>query len=316
LKVGLAAPLTAGYYPFIVAQELGYFEDEGLSIDYAISDEVPLQVLVENNTADLSTPGASEVIFGAAEGASYKVLFEPWTKASEGVVTIDPAIKSMEDLVGKKVGVATDEDNATLAAALNEVGLEADAVDTAVIGEGGPRVVDALQSGDVVAYVSTGNVFSILKSRGVELRDITPDTLAETASVSVIASPETIESQGDAVEGLLRAMAKGVWAGQAAPEAVTAMYKKVVPDDWRDPVVAKADIGITYEFYKPVDDQQIGQLFPERWENAMNRLLDAGEIEEPVDVDAFLDPQFIDAANDWDRDEVQQEAEEWLAQNG
>ena len=313
--VALAAPMTAGYYPFFTATELGYFEEENLEIEFVSSDETPLQAFVENGTADLSTPGANEALFGAAEGASYKVIFDPWTLASEGVVVVDPAIQSMEDLRGKKVGLGTDEDSAAFAAALKEAGMSEDDVDTAVVGEGGPTVVTALQDGDIAAYASTGNVFAILESAGVELRDITPESLAATSSVALVASPDTIESQAAAVEGFLRAMAKGIWAGQANPEGMTEMYKVVVPDDWRDEKAAEATMQATFDFYKPVNDDMIGELIPERWENAMQRLLDAGELEEEVNIDELLDPQFIQAANDFDRAAVEKDLEDWLAEN-
>jgi NitT/TauT family transport system substrate-binding protein len=231
-------------------------------------------------------------------------------------VTVDPEIQSMQDLAGKKVGLGTDEDAAAFSAALKEAGMSEDDVDTAVVGEGGPTVVNALESGEIAAYASTGNVFAILESTGnLDFRDITPDSLAETSSVALVATPETIDGQGEAVEGFLRAMAKGLWAGQANPEGMTEMYKAVVPDDWRDEEAAQATMDATYDFYKPVDDQMIGELIPERWENAMQRLLDAGELEEEVNIDELLDPQFVQGANDFDRAAVEKDLEDWLAQN-
>jgi hypothetical protein len=39
-------------------------------------------------------------------------------------------------------------------------------------------------------------------------------------------------------------------------------------------------------------------------------------MDEPADLDTFLDDDWIDTINDWDRDEVLQIADDWLAQNG
>lgn len=315
--VALAAPLTAGYYPFIAANELGYFEEEGIEVEYVASDETPLQAFVANGNADISTPGANEAIFGASEGIENKVIFDPWTNASEGIAVLDDSpIQTMEDLEGKKIGLGTDEDAAFFQAAATEAGIDVDAVETAVVGEGGPTVVTSLQDGDIDAYGSTGNVFAVLEAQDIVLRDITPQTLKEASSVALITSPELIESESEALRGFLRATAKGLYAGQVDKEAITEMYRQTVPEDWRDEESAQATMDATYEFYEPVDDEKIGELFPERWQASMDRLLAAGELDEPIDIEGLLDPQFIDAANDWDRDVVTEDAATWLRENG
>jgi NitT/TauT family transport system substrate-binding protein len=150
---------------------------------------------------------------------------------------------------------------------------------------------------------------------GVELRDITPEELEATPSVTVIADRKLIGDDPDMIEGFLRGYAKGVWLGQSAPEAVRQMYKKMVPDDWRDAPVASATLDASFEMYDPENDEVIGELFPDKWEAYEKRLLDGGGLEKPVNIVDTFDEQFIGPANDWDRDEVTAEAEAWLAEN-
>jgi len=45
-------------------------------------------------------------------------------------------------------------------------------------------------------------------------------------------------------------------------------------------------------------------------------MIDEGQLRRPIDLDAMFDQQFIGAANDWDRAEVERDVRNWLEQNG
>lgn len=311
-------PQSVIQWPSYVAQQLGYFEEEGISMSLApASDTVPLPTFVNSGDADFAAAGASEVLFATREGAELEVVFDWWTLSAEGVVTPETTdIQDAGGLAGSTVGVASDEDRAFLAAALGPVDLTLDDVETVVVGQAGPSVANALTAGEIDAFAGATSDFAALEAAGIPLRDITPEALAATPASSVIVTDQTLQERRDVVVGFLRAYAKATYVGLANPEALTAMSRTAVPEEWRDEPAGMALLEVVREHATPDDPERIGDVRPEVWADAQQQLLDVGELQEPEDLDALLTDELIEEVNDFDRAEVEQEAEEWLAQNG
>ncbi len=129
-------------------------------------------------------------------------------------------------------------------------------------------------------------------------------------------TPEKIESEGDVLEGFMRAYAKATWAGLQNPEALEAMAREVVPEEWKNEDVGLATMELVLEAVTPDDPDRIGEVRSRVWDAAQDQLVEVGELEEPVDLEALLNDRFIEAANDWDRAEVEADMDAWLKENG
>jgi NitT/TauT family transport system substrate-binding protein len=320
-KVTFAQPLPESviFYPAIVGRELGFFEEEGIDLEIISGgDDIPLQAFVENGDADISSPGASEALFGAAKGADYEVIFDSWTKAAEGIVVpVDSDVQSLNDVEGKTLALATNEDRAFVAAALAAAGMDKDSVKTTVVGRtSGAVLARDLTNGKFAAYAGAVSDFAALQANGIELRPITPDELSRTPGGSMIASKQYMEENPELVEGFLRAYAKATYVGVADPELAAAVAKVAVPEEWREEDVGMALTKVVVDAHMPENEDRIGEVRKEVWEIAQQQLLDSGELSEPVDLDALLSNDWIDAANDWDRDEVLEQARQWVEQHG
>lgn len=317
VRVAFPQVRTSALYPVEVAEELGFFEEEGIDFEFiAASEDIPLQTYVTNGDADLSAPGGSEVLFGAAAGADYRVVFEDYTKTANGVVVPEESdVTAIEGLAGRTVGLASDEDRSFLAIALEAGGLALDDVKPIVVGASGPTVANALSSGRVDAYVATFFDFAAIEAAGISLRRITPDEVSDEPTTAFIASADMIEQDADTIERFLRAYAKAVYVGMVNPEAVAAINEKRVPEEYRD---RKFGLALTEEAiasHVPNDEERIGDLRQPVWANVHDRLLDAGELEQPVDLGALLDDRFVERANEFDRADAEAAAEEFLAGN-
>ena len=66
----------------------------------------------------------------------------------------------------------------------------------------------------------------------------------------------------------------------------------------------------------PFDGTTFGEIKIDRWTEAQDLLIEVDALDEEVDLDTFLDEDWTAAINDWDRDEVLAQADEWLAENG
>ena len=321
-KVVLGSPVPDSVigYEELVASELGFFEEEGLELEYApASEELSGAALLDNGSVDVASLGASEVIFASQKGIeTLRVPFDSWTRTAEGVVTpADSEIETLADLEGQKVGlVSAGEDGAFLSAALEEVGLSRDDVETTVVGQGGPAVAAALESGEFAAFGGAISDFSAVQANGLELRDITPESMANIPAAAQTVSAEALESNEKGIVGYLRAVAKGIHLGQARPEVVEAITRETAPQDWRDEAVAKALLENTIDSTEPLDPERIGVVDVERWQAAQDQLIAAGELSAEVDLDAVLVTDLIEQINDFDRAEVEQVADDWMKENG
>lgn len=316
-EISFVQPVPGGestfFYPIFVGQELGYFEEEGVSVtSEPASEQIPITGFVQNGNVDVGSTGDEEILPGAAEGGEYKVVYDYYTKTGEALsVPADSDIESVADLEGATVGLAAQDDRTFARAALEAGGIDPESVDTPTVGRGGPPIAEALRSGRIDAYSSGISDFAIVEGAGIELRNITPEELADRPPASFLVLPSTIDERGDALAGFMRAWSKAAYVGFVDPEVVEAIGREAVPGDWENEDVGEAILDVTLESTEPQGDT-FGEIRPELWENSQQQLLDAGVIEEPVDLETLLDDQFIEEANDWDRSEVEADVEQWV----
>lgn len=309
-------PRSANFYPLIVGEALGYFEAEGVEVNLLPSStNLPYVAFVINGQADLAMLDPTEVINAVATGAPIKLIYEVMQNAPEGIAVLaDSPYQSVADLAGTTVGLVSDRDRNTLAFALGTEDLTIDDVSTVVVGEAGPTLANALGSGEVSAISGAVPDWLALQANGIEIRLITPDEVTAIPANNFVINEERIEELRPAVEGFLRAWSKGMWAATIDPDAVAAMAAQAVPEEWENPEFGRefldASIGMNVSV-----TEQLGAPQPEAWAALQPRLLSVGAIQQEIDPATFIDTSFIEAANDWSREELAADIEAWRAEN-
>jgi NitT/TauT family transport system substrate-binding protein len=103
LHVGL--DLWAGYYPALLAEELGYFRDEGVSVDITLPEDTD-QLLVDfaSGSLDGVAVAAGDTINVSDANPDVRiVLFSDLSDGADMVLALPPILRP-EDLRGKAVG--------------------------------------------------------------------------------------------------------------------------------------------------------------------------------------------------------------------
>jgi len=314
----LPTPESLEFYAPIVAEQLGFFQEEGVEPKLAsASEEIPSTAFLENGDADIAMADIDELIISTAKGGTLQAVFSPQHANTQGtVVPEDSEIQEFTDLKGKNVGLASEEDSSSVEAQLKASGLAKGDIETIVVGTSGPLIKSTFDKGDIDAYVGAVSDFTAMRAAGLELRNITPPDVQKIDGNPTAVTPENLESKRDALVGFLRAWSMGQHVGQVNMEATEAMVRDKVPAEWRNEEVARAALEQTIELHKPDDPERIGDLRPEVWETGQDLLASVGIIDEKVDVSKILDDSLIEEINDFDRAEVERKAEEWLAENG
>jgi NitT/TauT family transport system substrate-binding protein len=311
----LPTPPSALFYPALVAEELGFFEEEGVSPDLApASEEIAATAFLDNGDADVSFADVDEIILARSKGGEHTAIFSPQHTNTAGIVVPeDSDIQDISGVAGQNVGLESEESTRFLTAMLEAEGVNPDDVETAVVGTSGPLVAQLFEDGEIQAYVGNASDFVALSANDVALRNITPEDAAAIDGNPLAVLPDTLEEKREAIVGFLRAWAKAQYVGQVNREVVEQIAREQVPEEWRNEASGEAALDLAISLMEPDDPERIGDLRADVWATAQDFLVSAAVIDEgqTIDIEEALDDSLIEEINDWDRAEVEAAAEEY-----
>jgi NitT/TauT family transport system substrate-binding protein len=315
LVYNLPTPPSALFYPALVAEELGFFEEEGVSPKLApAAEEISATAFLDNGDADVSFADVDEIILARSKGGEHTAIFSPQHTNTAGIVVPDDSdIQDISGVEGQKVGLESEDSTRFLEAMLESEGVDPGSVDTAVVGTSGPLIAKTLEDGEIRAYVGNASDFTALSANGVSLRNITPEEAAAIDGNPMAVLPDTLEQKREAIVGFLRAWTKAQYVGQVNREVVEQIARKKVPAEWRNEASGEAALDLAIDLMKSDDPERIGDVRADVWGTAQDFLVSAGVIEEgqKIDINEALDDSLIQGINDWDREEVERAAEEY-----
>lgn len=301
------------YHPFYIADELGYFEAEGLDVEFqdAGGSSAAVQQVIAGN-ADAALPAPSAFLNAVAQGYALKWIYSyQYANIFTLAATGSSGIKTIADLKGKKVGVSdlSGGEVPLVRAVLAEAGLaEGSDVQLLPVGDGSALTVDALQTGQVDAYSSSLFDLAAIRARGIEMTTILPQQAQDFPANGVVVTAEALQADPAKYEGFLRAVAKGVAYAAAHDEKAFEMAKTIRPEEFEDEALAKANWEAAHILKTPpqaLADQPLGTHYTAGFQ-AYHDFLRQGTEEEgglaaDVDLGAALDSSLIEKANGFDK---------------
>lgn len=319
LKMGMAATdtFTAEWWGWLAADKLGYYEDLGLDVEFVPaggSGDAIEQIIAGNlDAGNPSMPTVGEALLG---GQDVVDIFTYSTGAIFGIFAPqDSGISSIADLKGKKIGVseAGGGEVAFLEAALRAEGIDPISEATIIpIGDGGPETYAAITNKQVDAYSTAYNDIFGLQTSGLNLDDLTPDAYKGFPARGIITTSKVIEQKPKALEALSRGTAMGIEFCLANNEACIDFLKEANPAAFEansagvSQGLLRFDLSLTQ--VPPHDPKRIGAHDPEETRIFLDTIASTMESSQPYDLDTFLNTQFLDFANDFDRAEVREQA--------
>jgi ABC-type nitrate/sulfonate/bicarbonate transport system substrate-binding protein len=202
------AAVTGSYMDEFVAMEKGYHREEGLAVEMIrAGGGIATQALIAGDL-HLST-SAGSALGAMLRGAEIKVVYTNIDRPGYQLWSAQPEIKSLKDLVGKKVGVTSRGDTQELSVRLllRKHGINANSVAYVPVGFGGTRLA-ALQAGTVEAVpLGAGDFAQLKQPRGHMLGDTEKEI--RFAYVGLAVSSRLLARQPNLVERFLRAVIKG-----------------------------------------------------------------------------------------------------------
>jgi NitT/TauT family transport system substrate-binding protein len=162
VRVSLAA-ITGSYMDEFVAIEKGYQREEGFTVEMIrAGGGIATQALIAGDLHFSTSAGSA--LSAMLRGAEVKVVYTNIDRPGYQVWSARPEIKSLKDLVGKKVGVTSrgDTQELSMRLLLRKHGIDANSIAYIPVGFGGTRLA-ALQAGTVDAVPLGAGDFAQLK---------------------------------------------------------------------------------------------------------------------------------------------------------
>ena len=287
------------YAPIYVAQEKGYFAEQGLAVTLEpLAGGSDLVALTASGQFQAATAGAGPAFWNAAATGLPITIVAPGHR--EGVPVATPlmisreacesgAIKSVADLAGKRVAVnARGATEYWLARALGTAGLGLDDIELQTIPF--PEAVVALASGALDASMIGEPLATKAEQDGIAVRLATDFPVQDVQPTVLIANSDFVAENPKAMRGLVTAYLKasrdlsGGGFQDPANLAIIEQYtgvpaaligQAIAPVYAVDGALDPAALGVLQDFFR-----ERGQL----------------EYETNLDPAALIDRQFLDAA--------------------
>jgi ABC-type nitrate/sulfonate/bicarbonate transport system substrate-binding protein len=202
------AAVTASYMDEFVAIEKGYHRAEGLTVEMIrAGGGIATQALIAGDLHFSTSAGSA--LTAMLRGAEIKVIYTNIDRPGYQLWSGHPEIKSLKDLIGKKIGVTSRGDTQELSVRLllRKHGINANSVVYIPVGFGGTRLA-ALQAGTVDAVpLGAGDFAQLKQPKGHMLGDAEKEI--RFAYVGLAVSSRLLSRQPNLVERYLRAVIKG-----------------------------------------------------------------------------------------------------------
>ena len=283
------------YAPLYLAQENGYFAEEGLNVEFYYAAAADIVKNVAAGNVEFGFPNADAVVAAKAQGIPVKVVH---TTYQEGLGAIifgsDSGISTPADLKGKKVAVTSlgSANYFQLQAALESAGLTIDDVQVEIVGTG--AILTALTEGQVDAIVFSKLRTIELNNSGFAASEITCDQFLPSFGNILVAGDALVEKDPETVDGFCRALNKAIEyiIDGHVEEAVDMSIEKYAPTfaEKRDVVVQILNDVFVKTLWQSdyTAENGIGASDPEKWQALINKSKEIGNIDETFDAAGLL----------------------------
>jgi len=321
-----APPALSGAQP-AVAKVLGYFDEEGLDVEFKVfpggANTIAQTV---NRNADVSYPGNEPVIIGKQPGRDplpVKFFYNAVpTVIWELIVPEASAIKTLVDLKGKRIGIfAPSASNVPqVKAILKREGINPE-TDVTMRSIGlGAGALNAMNSGtvDVVALYDTEH--ATFEVQGTKIRRLPVSPVIEKLfSNGYLTHEDNLKdpAKRKMLVGVARATAKATLFCETNPKACIEQFWKLHPDTKPTGVApdkALADALIVLESrnvnmrLRAYQGGQFGLYDPAAWQAYVDFMLAEAQIEKPVAIDTLFTNELVAEINRFDRDAIIRQA--------
>ena len=302
---------AVAHSPFFVAQKMGYFEQEGLTMEFTTipGGLEPLKA-VATGKGQLAFPAPTSLIVARDGGLPVRSVFALRQQWIFGFTAMKNSnITKMADLKGKTIGVISESAGfiaKLMIAGSNDVRLQD--VNIQVVGA---NMAGPLAAGKVDAIYSWDTLYAAYKRRGLDVVWISGPEYEKFQSNILATSEQLIKEKPKMLEGYLRGLTKGIVFGIENPEAALKIIAESEPQLTKDFEKGLEELRIGNSDFQSKLQAQYGYGYNslQSWELQATILYEKlHEISRVLPGDQYFDNGFIKAANSFNKEEIRKQA--------
>lgn len=294
---------------------MGYFAEEGIDVVCDQSYSSSATRMVSANQDEFAIPGPHLTVAGISNGLDCISVYQVFPTNIFGfAVMADSDIHTIQDLEGKVLGTSSPTTVNQVNPILWAAGVDPSTVEMIPVGE---ARIQQLTEGNVDACWSWDAECEQYIAQGNDLRFISGETVYLSESNSIITNPSLVAEYPELITGFCRAIAKASYfchvSPRAAADATLTLWPTLAVDlDTGEAIMASlnrqlggADV---------LEGTTIGMHDEGRWDTIMKDYVKLGIAKEYIDLNKCFTNEFIEAANDFDREAIKKDAEAYVYQ--
>lgn len=305
LTIVVPNPSAINVYPLHVAIGEGYFKEAGLDVKIeAVNGSASVLQLLASGQGHIGQPGPAPLLAARARGEDIVFIYNHFSRSVFGLVVPEESpARIPADLKGVTIGVGT-ADGAEVGftrGIMTDLDMEEGKdYEFLAIGDGGTAVA-ALLNKEVGAYAAAVADAAIISSRGIPLREITPEPYLDYFGNGWAVTRNFLNENPETLKAFGRALVRGTKFGldPANREATLKHVATGNPQESEDPVFAGALLSAIQSRTLPVNSKDpFGYMPPAAWVKWQDSLVASGALEKPTDdLEAAYTNQFVEAWN-------------------
>ncbi len=234
VKVGFCAKtITSAAAPFAIATKMGWYAPAGMKVQLVpVPGSTDCTKLVATGDLPYSLPSIEPLPAALRQGVKAKIFYTAYQGNIYGIaVPKDSAVRSIKDLKGKRIGVASMASSGVPVArgllAMNGLDPEKDA-QIVVVGEAA-QAAALVRSNQVAALSLYDTQYALIDEAGVPVRMLDGGPVAKFPSNGFFALEETLKKDRAQALALVKGYAMGTVFAMANPEAAVRILYEVYP---------------------------------------------------------------------------------------
>lgn len=326
LRLAINNPVLEPGIAFLwIGQALGYFEEEGLTVEIAPSQgAAEATQWVAAGRVDLAVPQGSAMVNAAAQGQDLGIVAAYLMNRQsiyEWVVLPDSPLQSLAELKGKKVGIESEGGEGTYIyrALMKELGQTPEANQVIVAGQA-LQAAENIKKGavDVMIWADTSRALS--QAQGYQWRQLpTPKYYEKIFANVAVTRKQFLTEQRATLVAYLRSLAKASLFFTTNPDAALRLHFKLHPQTVPtgvsvDDAVQRNLVGVNVRAPKliPKAGERWGEFSKEAWEYYAREYLGHGD--KIKDVTQFYTNDLLAEINSFDAQKIVEQAKNYKVQ--
>ena len=293
----------SGWAGFYVAQEKGYFEEEGLDVEFLlVKGSNPANQAIAAGDAQLGVSTASSVVVAASQGLPLVTVSAYMQSNPEGVIARkDRGIEAVTDFAGKRVGYNVANPTVYLfEAKLQRAGVDKDDITWVTVQP--EAMVPLLLEGEIDAAMGYWDWEAInAEQAGLPVNVfVMSDEQVQIYGGVVSANADWAEDNGDVIRRFLRASVRG-WIDAAADiDETLAVMMRANPEEDEAFMRRALEISMQLIGSSDADAKGFGWMDLEDWQGLQDALVQGEVVENEIDLETLFTNEYQpDNAMDW-----------------